>query len=215
MVLEQGCRSRSTLSGERQKDLATSMRPLASLSTRTLPLCMTLTCMYHRPTQSTNRRHLHRPAPQMVLDGGGAAIAIRDLGVWAGSSELIEPFDWRIMPRERWSLLGPNGCGKSTLLRSISGAAVDAASGVTSSNIYVNPKQRFGMLEQTAVSGSGMSVRDEVMSRMAPYQRAKKALEVAEAACITGSECELEALDRATSEFEAVGGYSIEKRVIH
>ena len=54
--------------------------------------------------------------------------------------------------------------GKSTLLQSISGAAVDAASGVTSSNICVNPKQRFGMLEQTAVSVSGMLVRDKVIS---------------------------------------------------
>ena len=35
---------------------------------------------------------------------------------------------------------------------------------VTSSNICVNPKQRFGMLEQTAVSVSGMLVRDKVIS---------------------------------------------------
>ena len=150
---------------------------------------------------------------RMALDGGGAAIAIRELAVWAGSSNLIEPFDWRIMPNERWSLLGPNGCGKSTLLRTISSAAVDAAGGQMSNNIHVNPRLRFGMLEQTAVSGSGMSVRDEVMSRMGPYQSAKTALEAAQVACTTGSECELEELDRATSEFEAVGGYSIEKRV--
>ena len=149
----------------------------------------------------------------MALDGGGAAIAINELAVWAGSSNLIEPFDWRIMPGERWSLLGPNGCGKSTLLRTVSSAVVDASSGELSNKIYVNPRLRFGMLEQTAVSGSDLSVRDEVMSRMGTYQRAKAALEAAEVACVTGSEYELEALDAATSEFEAVGGYSVEKRV--
>jgi len=153
------------------------------------------------------------PTPHMALDGGGAAIAIRDLAVWAGSSKLIEPFEWRIMPNERWSLLGPNGCGKSTLLRTISVAAVDAGSGELSNQIHVNPRLRFGMLEQTAVSGSDLSVREEVMSRMTAYQEAKLALEAAEAACVTGSDDELQALEQATSDFEAVGGYTVEKRV--
>lgn len=153
------------------------------------------------------------PPPAMALDGGGAAIKIRDLAVWAGSSNLIEPFDWTIMPKERWSLLGPNGCGKSTLLRTISQAAADAGKGELGNQIAVNPRLRFGMLEQTAVSGSEMSVREEVMSRMGAYQAAKAALEAAQAACTTGDECELEALDQATSDFEAVGGYSIDKRV--
>ena len=149
----------------------------------------------------------------MALEHGGAAIAIRDLAVWAGSNNLIEPFDWRIMPRERWSLLGPNGCGKSTLLRTISAAAVDVAKGEMSNQISVNPRLRFGMLEQTAVSGSERSVKEEVMSRMVTYQKAKLALEAAQAACVSGSECELEVLDKATSDFEAIGGYTVEKRV--
>ena len=156
---------------------------------------------------------LRSPPPRMALDGGGAAIAIRDLAVWAGSSNLIEPFDWRIMPNERWSLLGPNGCGKSTLLKTISAAVVDAGKGELSNQIAVNPRLRFGMLEQTAVSGSDASVRDEVMSRMAAYQKAKADLEAAEAACVSGSECELESLDKATTAFEAAGGYQVEKRV--
>ena len=59
------------------------------------------------------------------------------------------------------------------------------------------------MLEQTAVSGSERSVKEEVMSRMATYQKAKAALEAAQAACVTGAECELELLDKATADFEA------------
>ena len=157
-------------------------------------------------------RRLNAP-PRMALDGGGAAIAIRDLAVWAGSSNLIEPFDWSIMPNERWSLLGPNGCGKSTLLKTISSAAVGGVGGELSNQIHVNPRLRFGMLEQTAVSGSARSVREEVMSRMADYQRAKAALEAAQASCVTGSESELKALDQASSDFEAAGGYTVERRV--
>jgi hypothetical protein len=108
------------------------------------------------------------PAPRMALDNGGAAIAIRELDVWAGSNNLIETFDWRIMPKERWSLLGPNGCGKSTLLRTIAAAAAAATErGELSNTIAVNPRLRFGMLEQTAVSGSDRGVKEEVMSHMA------------------------------------------------
>ena len=204
------------------------------------------------------------PAPRMALDNGGAAIAIRELDVWAGSNNLIESFDWRIMPKERWSLLGPNGCGKSTLLRTIAAAAADATErGELSNTIAVNPRLRFGMLEQTAVSGSERGVKEEVMSRMAAYQKAKLALEAAQAACVSGNDCELacaqpalpshvvaalatygcsprhlrlqpsppvvaalapcgcsprhlrlqELLDKATSDFDNAGGYTVEKRV--
>ena len=84
---------------------------------------------------------MRAPVPRMALDNAGAAIAIRGLDVWAGSNNLIEPFDWRIMPRERWSLLGPNGCGKSTLLRTIAAAATDATErGELSNTIAVNPR---------------------------------------------------------------------------
>lgn len=56
------------------------------LATASLPLCLVVTC--------------RAPPPRMALDDAGAAIAIRDLDVWAGSNNLIESFDWRIMHRE-------------------------------------------------------------------------------------------------------------------
>eukprot|EP00966_Prymnesium_polylepis_P013111 302355-Prymnesium_polylepis.2 len=156
-----------------------------------------------------------RVSVAMGFDAGGAAIAIRDLDVWAGSSQLIESVDWSIMPNERWSMLGSNGCGKSTLLRSIAAAAAEGAGGELSNHIQVKPKLRFGMLEQTAVSGSDKSVRDEVMSRMGPYQAAKAALQAAEEACASGSgsESELLALEAAMADFEAAGGYTVDARV--
>ncbi|EOD08222.1 hypothetical protein EMIHUDRAFT_453200 [Emiliania huxleyi CCMP1516] len=152
-----------------------------------------------------------RAPATMALDGSGAAVTIRDLDVWAGSSSLIRGVTWRVMPNERWSLLGPNGCGKSTLLRAIAEAADLAGDAAT--EIAVNPRLRFGLLEQTAVSGSERSVREEVMSRMEGFQAAKAALEAAEVACVSGAARELETLERAMGEFEAAGGYTVEGRV--
>ena len=45
--------------------------------------------------------------------------------------------------------------------------------------MQVSSELRMGMLEQTAVSGSDTSVREEVVSRMARYQAAQKAYDAA------------------------------------
>ena len=135
------------------------------------------------------------PPPLMQADTGGAAVRIRGFDVWAGSSPLIIGVDWTIMPNERWALLGGNGCGKSTLLRAIGEAA--AGEVFEGGALQVSSALRFGMLEQTAVSGATSSVRDEVMSRMGPFQAAKAALEAAEAACTSVSAQQLDALERA------------------
>ena len=170
------------------------------------------------------------PPPLMQADTGGAAVRIRGFDVWAGSSPLIIGVDWTIMPNERWALLGGNGCGKSTLLRAIGEAA--AGEVFEGGALQVSSALRFGMLEQTAVSGATSSVRDEVMSRMGPFQAAwlglgrglglglglglrsgpsrrhdllqaaKAALEAAEAACTSGSAQQLDALERAQAEAE-------------
>ena len=147
----------------------------------------------------------------MQADTGGAAVRIKNFDVWAGSSPLIIGVDWTIMPKERWALLGGNGCGKSTLLRAVGEAASGEA--FEGGGLQVSSQLRFGMLEQTAVSGATSSVRDEVMSRMGPFQAAKSALEAAEAACTTGATCELEALERAQADFEAAGGYAVNATV--
>ena len=151
-------------------------------------------------------------APAMQMASGGAAIAIKNYDVWAGSSPLVLDVNWSIMPNERWALLGGNGCGKSTLLRAIG----EAASGVRfeeDGTLEVASSLRVGILEQTAVTGSTASVRDEVMSRMGAFQAAKSALLEAEAACTTGTECELERLEKAQVAFEAAGGFAVDARV--
>jgi ATP-binding cassette subfamily F protein 3 len=147
----------------------------------------------------------------MQMAKGGAAISIKEFDVWAGSSPLILDVSWQIMPNERWALLGGNGCGKSTLLRAIGQAANGER--FEDGELEVAQSLRVGMLEQTAITGSTASVRDEVMSRMGSYQAAKAALAEAEAQCTTGSECELESLEKANADFEAAGGFAVEARV--
>ena len=143
----------------------------------------------------------------MALDTGGAAIVCRGVDVWAGNNPLILDVNWNIMPRERWAIQGTNGCGKSTLLRAIGAAALGEK--LEDGVLQVSSSLRMGMLEQTAVSGSDLSVRDEVMSRMG----AQKSLEVALAGARIGhgitesgskmQEEEMELLERLVKEQEA------------
>ena len=150
----------------------------------------------------------------MALDTGGAAIVCRGVDVWAGNNPLILDVNWSIMPGERWAIQGTNGCGKSTLLRAI-GTAARGETGNTEDDgvLQVSSSLRMGMLEQTAVSGSDKSVREEVVSRMVRYQAAKQALDAATEECVIGSSEELDCLDKAQVEFEACGGYQIEARI--
>ena len=56
------------------------------------------------------------------------------------------------------------------------------------------------------------SARKQKREKVA-YQKAKAALQQAEAACASGSAAEVERIERATAAFEAAGGYSIDARV--
>ena len=154
-----------------------------------------------------------RLAVRMQLETGGAAVMVKEVDIWAGNSPLIMDCNWNVMPNERWALLGTNGCGKSTLLRAISAAAMGEKMKDEDGVLKVNPALRFGMLEQTAVSGSDSTVREEVMSRMVAFQSAQAALECAVEGCTTGSEDELACLELCQSDFEAAGGYEVEARV--
>ena len=149
--------------------------------------------------------------PCMKIDTGGAAIVCKDVDVWAGNSPLILDVNWDVMPKSRWALQGTNGCGKSTLLRAIAASAVGEK--LEEGTILIDSTLRMGMLEQTAVSGSDTTVREEVVSRMARFQAAKTALDEAVEGCVLGSEDELQCLEKAQQEFEACGGYEIEARI--
>ena len=82
--------------------------------------------------------------------------------------------------------------------------------------ITIGTTQTVGYLQQTAVSGSTLTVFEEACSAMTEIVQAKEALQRAEnhvASVEMPSENDLILLDRAVENFERVGGYSQEEEV--
>jgi len=164
----------------------------------------------------------------------GAAIDIMNVAISIGNNDILSNVVWSILPNERWAIVGRNGegndhhksfliyfllrsyhfVGKSTLLKAITETGGETLS-ISSGEICIAKQSRIGFLEQKGVSGSKLSVRDEVTSRMDRLMSATKTLEFAEAAVGQGdtSDDMLTLLTEATIEFEAAGGYDIEKKI--
>ena len=143
-------------------------------------------------------------------DAKGAALRLEQISVSRGSAQILQNIDWRIEPKSKWALVGTNGCGKSTLLKAIMEELP------YDGTITVGTTQKVGYLQQTAVAGSTRTVFDEAASGMEEIAKARKALEIAEekvASSTTPSDKDLMALDRATQQYELVGGYSQEQEV--
>jgi ATP-binding cassette, subfamily F, member 3 len=90
---------------------------------------------------------------------------------------------------------------KSTLLKAIVGEAPHDG------KIVISTKEQVGYLQQVAVSGSTKTVFEEAASGMKAIADAQKAIEDA------ANAGDLDALEKATVRFEAVGGYKQEQRV--
>jgi iron complex transport system ATP-binding protein len=63
------------------------------------------------------------PAP------GEPVIALTDVAVRREGTVVLEGLNWRVLPGERWVILGPNGSGKTTLLQ-VAGARMWPSAGV-------------------------------------------------------------------------------------
>ena len=139
---------------------------------------------------------------------------MKSVSLSVGNADLISNIEWTIMPYERWALVGPNGMGKSTLLRALTGTGGELVS-LRDGEIAVAKKSRMGYLEQKGVSGSTMTVREEVSSRMDRLAAATKGLEIAEKKVAEGdtSDEALAELSDASVEFEAAGGYTVEQKI--
>ncbi len=109
----------------------------------------------------------------------GAAIELNDVCLSVGNNDIMNSVQWTILPNERWGLVGRNGAGKSTLLRAITGTGDENVS-VRVGTIGIAKKFRMGYLEQKGVSGSTLTVREEVTSRMDRLKAAKKNLDYTE-----------------------------------
>jgi ATP-binding cassette subfamily F protein 3 len=144
----------------------------------------------------------------------GAAVEVSGVRLSIGNNDIMSDVNWTILPKERWALVGRNGAGKSTLLRAITGTGGELVS-ISEGGIQIAKKARMGYLEQKGVSGSVMTVRQEVSSRMDRLTAAIKALDRAEAAVSEGNTSDemLIELEEASVEFEAAGGYTVEQKI--
>lgn len=144
----------------------------------------------------------------------GAALELKGVCVSVGNNDLVSSIDWTIMPNERWAIVGKNGVGKSTLLRAITNTGGELVT-IREGTVVIAKKARMGYLEQKGVSGSTNTVRGEVSSRMDRLTAAVTRLEAVESLVAGGdaSEEALRALEEASIEFEAAGGFTVEQKI--
>ena len=135
-------------------------------------------------------------------------MTLTDVRVTVGDRDLLVNANLRVEPGETVGLVGANGCGKSTLLRCVSGIRSHDAG-----ELRVAQRADVGYLEQTAVSGSKLTVAEEARSRMTHVKAAQDAVRAAEDAMEKGDPNAAATLVAANDAFEAVGGNTVERRV--
>ena len=170
------------------------------------------------------RRPLHATTIDEVTSDGvdarrfsassGAALQLEKVSLSIGNNDIISNIDWTMYPNERWALVGPNGAGKSTLLRALTGTGGKMIN-IREGDVTIGKNKRMGYLEQKGVSGSTLTVRQEVSSRMERLSSATKRYEAAEARLTGGdtSEESMTEFEEASLEYEAAGGYTVEQKI--
>ena len=106
----------------------------------------------------------------------GAALELDKVCLSVGNNDIMNDVNWTMMPNERWGLVGRNGAGKSTLLRALTNTGGETVA-IRTGLVSIAKKARMGYLEQKGVSGSKLTVREEVTSRMDRLRLATKNLE--------------------------------------
>ena len=104
-------------------------------------------------------------------DTSGASIKISDAMLSVGDVDLLSNASVLVMPGQKVALVGGNGCGKSTLLKCIAGKR-----SLQDGELAISRELDVGYFEQTAVSGSQLTVYQEARSRMDRVNAAEKAL---------------------------------------
>mmetsp|Transcript_16542 Transcript_16542/g.24889 ORF Transcript_16542/g.24889 Transcript_16542/m.24889 type:complete len:718 (-) Transcript_16542:316-2469(-) len=142
-------------------------------------------------------------------DTGGSTVHMSDVLISVGDSDLVRDATIDIMPGHRYGIVGKNGVGKSTLLKVLTGELLPV-----DGDVIVNEHASVGYLKQTAVSGSSLSVDEEVRTQMHKLNAARDALEAAENEVKANpSELALSSYEAAQQTFEQSGGYSVDSRV--
>ena len=135
-------------------------------------------------------------------DARGAVLSLQDVYVYRGPAEILQGITWRVEPRQKWALVGMNGAGKSSLLKAILNEIPLGQGSVT-----ISTTARVGYLQQTAVAGSTKTVYEEAASGMTAIHEAYQRMQQAS---LNG---DLVALEKATTQYEALGGYQQEQKV--
>jgi len=165
-----------------------------------------------RPARRRARRAVASVASVPRGETAGAVVVFgADVRVTTGARDLIagtssgDPV--RVEPGEICGVVGANGCGKTTLVRALrgerdaNGAGLAVAAGVM-----------VGALEQTATSGSALTVYEEATSRMTHVRDAVAAVERATRALAADEAGAAARLADARERLDAVGGATVEKR---
>eukprot|EP00804_Cyclotella_cryptica_P006801 CCRYP_010939-RC/>CCRYP_010939-RC protein AED:0.08 eAED:0.08 QI:137/1/1/1/1/1/7/377/665 len=144
-------------------------------------------------------------------DTRGATLLFTDLNISTGSGiQILRDINFRVDPKERWGIVGPNGCGKSTLLGAITGSVrIDEGKALVASKVKV------GYLKQTAVSGSTKTVREEAASEMNIINDARENMRCLENLIAEGNTSEetLNELGKAQERFANAGGWTQDQDV--
>jgi len=145
-------------------------------------------------------------------NASGAALRMSDVMLSVADTDLLFEANMEVMPGQVVGLVGGNGCGKSTLIKCIAGKR-----SVQDGVIAISPDLEVGYFEQTAVSGSKLTVYGEARARMTRINAAEQALKDAERACESTDDVEAcrgaDILMDCLAEMEASGAYEAEKRI--
>ena len=154
----------------------------------------------------------------------GAALLISNLNVIVPgmTQPLLTDINFRVDPLEKWAIVGANGAGKSTLLKTITGNLATAVvtdfskpGAGSASGIALGVNQRYGYLEQTAVSGKTTTVFEECQTGMETLEKTKLDIATFTTAIENGdySDKTLQGLADAEEIFTALGGYNQEAEI--
>ena len=141
-------------------------------------------------------------------------VRIENISISFGGKPLLKDVSWRIGDNDRVGLVGPNGSGKTTILRLIKGALTPEKGTVSSSK-----GTTFGYLPQEALTLSGRTVFDEVMTvfeSLAFLEDRMRELE-SRMSHVPADDPEHDRImaeySRAQHEFEVGGGFTVEARI--
>ncbi len=129
---------------------------------------------------------------------------------------LLSHASWTLHPGQKCALIGRNGCGKSTLLRlcaARAGLPGGDDSTLDTGRVVIRSDAVVGYLPQQAVSGSTLSVWDEVSQGLVSLVRERERLVQLEREVEAGVAGAIEALATATEAFRLRGGYVMDERI--